>query len=502
MNITERDILAILPQLVVMAIGMVVLVLGAAAPRVSQRALANLSLLGLIGAAVVVVVQWPERTGRMALAGMVIDDRYGAFFNLIFLTGTALSLLLSVDYLERDRLAAGEYYALLLFTTVGMMIMGSSDNLIAIFLGLEILSISLYVLAGFHRERLGSQEAALKYFLLGAFSSAFFLYGIALIYGATQSLNLQQIYQALTLLGETQRNYLVLGGVSLMLVGFAFKVAVVPFHVWTPDVYEGAPTVVTAFMSVGAKAAGFAAFGRVLGQAFSLPVLGMQISAVIASVAALTMVVGNVVAVVQNNVKRMLAYSSIAHAGYILVGLVAALREPSGAGMAAVLYYTLVYTFGNLGAFGVILALRQRGQELLNFDDYQGLGYRYPLLGVLMSLFMLSLAGLPPTAGFFGKLYLFEALLQVAPTVGMPWLVVVAVLTSVVSFYYYLRLVTNMYMRPAGPIESQTQYVGRAHLGLGLLLCALGTLLLGILPSYALTLAKRAGEVLQVLGGT
>jgi len=500
MNVSLADMKTISPQLLVIVLGMVVLVADAVWPKMNKRGLANFCLLGLVLAGLLVVWTWPDNpaTVRPAFYGMVVADAYTGFFNLVFLIGSGISILLSVDFLEREGISHGEYYALLLFTTSGMMVMAAAVNLIAVFLGLEILSISLYVMAGYQRDKLISEEAALKYFLLGAFSSAFFLYGIALTYGAGQSLNLSEIHARIATLGEGTPNYLLLAGVSLMLVGFGFKVAVVPFHIWTPDVYEGAPTAVTAFMSFGAKAAGFAAFMRVLALAFPTQTLSEEISAVISSLAILTMVVGNVVAIAQTNIKRMLAYSSIAHAGYILVGIFAAVRNPAGDGLASVLFYTIVYTFTNLGAFGVVLALRRRGEEVLTIDDLSGLGYRYPALGVLMALFMLSLAGLPPTAGFFGKLYLFRALLDLKEGQAMPWLAVIAVLTTVVSFYYYLGVVTNMYMRPAREEDlEQTEYAGGGHLGLALALTAAGTLLLGIVPASVLQLAHRALEGIQ-----
>ncbi len=497
------DLLPLAPQLFVTLLAMVVLLLEALRPRTSNRALANVSLLGLAVAFLLQVWHWPVGGSvKTLLNGMAAADLYTACFNVILIAGTFLGILLSVDYLEQEGSGHGEYYALLLFTTAGGMIMASSMNLIAIFLGLEILSVSLYILAGYQRERLVSEEAALKYFLLGAFASAFFLYGMALMYGASGSLDLAEIRDRISIQGDTSRNYLLLGGVSLMLVGFGFKVAVVPFHIWTPDVYEGAPTAVTAFMSVVAKAAGFAAFVRVL--AFAFPTgaqITIQVSAVLASVATLTMIVGNVVAIAQRNIKRLLAYSSIAHAGYMLVGVVAALRDPAGEGIPSVLFYALVYTFSNLGAFAVVLALRKRGEELLTLDEMSGLGVRYPALGLLMALFMLSLAGMPPTAGFLGKLYVFRALLNLSDTVAMPWLVIVAVLTSVVSFYYYVRVVTNMFMRPAELKEDETEYAGRGPLGFSLVATAVGTILLGILPSYFLSVAQQVGAAIQQAQG-
>jgi len=484
-----QDILAILPQCIVAVLAMIVLLADAVAPKMSKRTLANISVLGLVVALAVQIAQRPWL--QPVFQKMVIADEYARYFNIVFLVGAIISVLLSVDYLEREGISHGEYYALLLLTTTGMMIMGAATNLIVVFLGLEVLSISLYVLAGYARERLVSEEAAMKYFLLGAFASAFFLYGVALVYGATQSLNLMDIAVQVKSGGVTP---LLLAGAALLVVGFGFKVAVVPFHIWTPDVYEGAPTSVTAFMSVGAKAAGFAAFLRVFSVA--LPGLSPESAKVIAILSALTMVVGNFVAVAQKNIKRMLAYSSIAHAGYIMVGLVAAMSPVNairGDAIGAVLFYTLAYTVTNLGAFAVVLAFRRQGEEVLELDDYAGLGLKYPVLGAAMTLFMVSLAGLPPTAGFLGKLYLFRAALGA----GRTGLVIVGVLTSVVSFYYYLAVIVRMYMAAPSASTEKTEAVLDGHLSLALALAALGTLWLGIWPGWALGPAQTAWHAFQ-----
>lgn len=490
------DLIAIMPQLVVAVLAMVVLLADAVSPRMSKHALANITVAGLLLALGIQIAQQPQY--QPVLQEMVIADRYAGFFNIVFLIGTLLSVLLSVDYLDREAISHGEYYALLLLTTAGMMIMAAATDLIVVFLGLEVLSISLYVLAGYARDRLLSEEAALKYFLLGAFASAFFLYGVALVYGATRSTNLIKIAsQVGTTAPADGLSPLLLAGAALLVVGFGFKVAVVPFHIWTPDVYEGAPTSVTAFMSVGAKAAGFAAFLRVFAQA--LPALGPDSARVVAILAALTMVVGNFVAVAQQNIKRLLAYSSIAHAGYIMVGMVAAIQPHQsdatrGDAIAAILFYTLTYTVTNLGAFAVVMAFRRHGEEVLELDDYAGLGLKYPALGAAMTLFMISLAGLPPTAGFLGKLYLFRSALS-AGAVG---LVIVGVLTSVVSVYYYLAVIVRMYMAAPSPTTAETTALDHGpqsapgYLSFGLGLTALATLLLGIVPNAVLGPAQDA----------
>jgi len=509
MQLSSTDLASIAPQCILAVFGMLVLLVDAIWPRGSRRLLVNLTLLGLILTGVTAWVLLPKANATVnpTMQGMVLADGYTTFFTLVFVLGTGISAMLAVKFLEQARVPHGEYYALLLFTTVGALIMASSINLICIFIGLEILSISLYILAGYQKEKHASEESAVKYFLLGSFASAFFLYGIALIYGATGSVNIQTIgsgFRDLTdtrAFGEPGRNFLLLAGIAMLLVGFCFKVAVVPFHVWTPDVYEGAPTPVTAFMSVAAKAAGFAAFLRVYGSGFQEQNLQIQISAVLTSIAALTMFVGNVLAVVQKGIKRMLAYSSIAHAGYMIAGLVAVIRPSTGVGpvsapnqaVTAILFYSLVYTVSTLGAFGVLLALRKKGEEVTEISDLAGLGFRYPILGVLMSLFMLSLAGLPPTAGFFGKLALAQALVgMISVNSALVWLVIVFALTSVVSFYYYLGVVRAMYMdKPADDVREMPVASTDGYLKLALGISALGSILFGLMPNGALELAGR-----------
>ena len=379
----------------------------------------------------------------------------------------------------------GEYYALLLFSTLGMMVMAGSLDLITIFLGLETLSISLYILAGFLREQLKSNESALKYLLLGAFASGFVLYGIALIYGASGSTNLRRVAEAVAA-GKIASPTLLMIGMGLLIIGFGFKVASVPFHMWTPDVYEGAPTSVTAFMIAGTKSAAFAAFLRILMTA--LPALHPDWSRVLWVLAILTMTVGNVVAISQSNIKRMLAYSSIAHAGYILVALVAAGKL----GSSSVLFYLTAYSFMNLGAFAVIIALARQDGERTTIDDYAGLGLRYPFLGAAMALFMFSLAGIPPTGGFMGKFYIFSAAIQ-AKYVG---LAIIGVLNSVISVYYYLRVTVVMYMGQ-GKAEPALGRVSPA-LTLAVLIAIAGTLQLGLFPSRFLEVALRS--VVAILG--
>jgi len=474
MNITGLNFTAIAPQIIIVITALVVLLADLFANK--KSILAYLSLLGIIVAAVASWTIW-DGTDPM-FQTMAIADGYSLFLNLVFLVTAALSVLISINYLVREGINYGEYYALLLLATGGMMLMGSATDLMVVFLALEILSISLYVLAGFNRADPKSGESALKYFLLGAFASGFLLYGIALIYGATGTTHLAAIVDFLTGASTTSGTYLFIG-LGLLLVGFSFKIALVPFHMWTPDVYEGAPTSVTAFMSVGAKAAGFAALGRLLLYAF--PTLLWDWAWALVALSVLTMTLGNLAAIAQTNVKRMLAYSSIAHAGYILIGIIAA----NEAGMAGVLFYLLAYAFMNVGAFAVVIAVGREGEPNLELSDYAGLGSRQPLLAAAMAVFMFSLAGVPPLAGFFGKFYIFSAAVQA----GFVGLAIIGVLNSVVSAFFYLRVIVYMYMREPA-VEARP--VLAPPLALAITLAALGTIVLGLLPAPLLTLAQQS----------
>jgi len=411
-----------------------------AKPGSGRNAAVSLLILAVAGASVFYV----RDVRRTLFDGMFLHDGFTVFFTLLFCAVAAVAVLQSWDYVRRTRINHSEYYALMLAATLGMILMAASNDLITVFLGLELMSLALYVLVGFRRGRLDSSEAALKYFLLGAFASGFLLYGIALLYGATGTTNLGRMA---IFLGDTplMGNPLLLMGGLLVLAGFAFKVAAVPFHMWTPDAYEGAPTTVTGFMSAGAKAAGFAALLRLV--IVALPGLQADWRPLLAVIAGLTMTVGNVTALLQTNVKRMLAYSSIAHAGYLLIAVVAG-GLPGG---SAAMFYLAVYSLMNLGAFGV-LSLLGRGQEdRVTLADLSGLAVRHPGLAAAMAIFMLSLGGIPPTAGFMGKVYVFS----VAVDAGQMPLVIVGVLNSALSIYYYLRVTVVMYMRePQGePVE-------------------------------------------------
>ena len=402
-------------------------------------------LVSLLAVAAAAWCVWQVRDVRRSLfGGMFVHDGFTVFFTLLFCGITAVSVLLSWDYVKRTGIHQVEYYALLLSSTLGMILMAASNDLITIFVGLELMSLALYVLVGFRRGRLESNEAALKYFLLGAFSTGFLLYGIALLYGATGTTNLAAM-TAFLAGSPVLHNPLLLIGSLLLLAGFAFKVAAVPFHMWTPDAYEGAPTTITGYMSVGAKAAAFAALLRVVLGA--LGELQMDWRPILTWLAILTMTVGNVTALLQHNLKRMLAYSSIAHAGYVLVAVAAGGPEGASAG----LFYLAVYALMNLGAFGLLSVLGRGREERVLIADLAGLGFRQPFLALAMAVFMLSLGGIPPMAGFMGKVYVFSVALRA----GLIPLVVVGVLNSVVSIYYYLRVTVALYMQePQGePVE-------------------------------------------------
>ena len=404
-------------------------------------------------------------------------DNFSLFFNIIFLVSTILVALISLSYLGRDDRKQGPYYLLILLATLGMMLMAAGNELIIVFLGLELMSLSLYVLAGYFRESPASSEAGMKYLLLGAFASAFFLYGIALIYGGAGTTNVPAIAEAIT---APDKSPLLLAGMFLLIVGFGFKVAIVPFHQWAPDVYEGAPTTVAAFISAGPKAAGFAAFLRIFMEA--LPNLQVEWSGVIIVLAMLTMTVGNVIAIAQTSIKRMLAYSSIAHAGYILIGLAAANND----GVSSAMLYLLVYCVMNIGAFGAVILAKTEDGESLVISDYAGLGIRKPLLAMFMTIMLLSLAGFPPTAGFVGKFYIFKSAVQA----GHIWLVIVGAVNTAISAFYYLRVVVTMYMRE--PEEELPFASYPSTLVVGLVLAAIGVLLIGILPSLMLTPAQNS----------
>src|SRR5215475_467722 len=469
--------LPLLPILIASGTMMVVLIADLFVEGPDREGLGWIGLVGLVAAAITSALLWT--TKQTGFAGSIALDQYALFFNFVICLTGVLTLLMSMDYLHTINLVVGEYYVQLLLAVLGMMLMAAATDLIVLFLGLELMSISVYVLAGIWRPELRSSEAALKYFLLGAFASGFLLYGIAMAYGAFGTTTLGPIATQLTTLTAEQRP-LALAAVGLLLVGFAFKVAAVPFHAWAPDVYEGSPTSVTALMAVGVKAAAFAAFTRVF--LHTLGVMAVDWSWILWILAVLTMTVGNVVALVQRNIKRMLAYSSIAHAGYLLVGMVGGGED----GGAAVLFTLLVYALMTLGAFAVVIAIGRRREPNEDIADYAGLGFRQPLLGACMVVFMLSLAGIPSLAGFTGKFFLFSAAVEK----GYVWLVIIAALNSTVSIYYYAGVLVQMYM---GEGTREVQGVShRPYLLVTLLVTVVGTVALGLFPSWAHELARSA----------
>lgn len=462
-----RDSLRAAPILCVTLLGLVLLLIHAFRKH-SEELQFGVGLAGI--AACIAVAAAAMGHPAAVYSGSLMTGGYANVFTILFLVAAGMTFLISRDYLRKAGMHHGEYYALILFTVTGMIALASGLDLTVTFVGLELMSVSLYVLAGFTRRVLRANEAALKYFLLGAFSTGFLLYGIALIYGATGTTKIAEI----ALIAATREpGPLFFAGIGMLAIGLGFKVAAVPFHMWVPDVYEGAPTSVSAFMSTGAKSAAFGAFLLIF--TATLKFAGTKVNLVLALLSAASMILGNFVAISQSNIKRMLAYSSIAHAGYILIGLAAG----SASSVPAVIFYLVSYTLTNLGAFGIVALLESEAQANLDIDDYSGLGYRKPFLAAMMSMFMFSLAGIPPFAGFFGKYYVFYAAVQQ----GYTWLVILGVLTSLVSVYFYLRIVVVMYFREATRTELITVPVPGMT---SCIISAAGILLIGILPSIVL----------------
>ena len=417
--------------------------------------------------------------------GLVAVDGFRLAANFILLSGTLLALLFAIDYQRRESMHVGEFYALLLLATVGMMVLVAAQDLLLIFLGLELMSIAVYILTGFNRMDPRSAEAGLKYFLVGAFASAFLLYGIALLYGVTGNTNIADVVDRVVT-GSAEGEVMLLAGVLLLLIGFAYKVAAVPFHMWAPDAYEGAPTSVTGYMAVGVKTAAFVALLRVF--SVQLAPAADFWTGIVWWLAMLTMIVPNLVALVQNNVKRMLAYSSVAHAGYLLVGVAAG----TAFGRAAALFYLAVYTLMTLGAFAILSLVAGKGDRHMNLADFRGLGWRRPALGFGLLIFLLSLAGFPPTGGFVAKLYILRAAIDA----GEVTLAVTLVLASLLSYYYYLRVVWKMYFEEGADHEVASS---NGSFRLGAALCAAGVLLLGLLPGPVLRGFEWAGS--NIVGG-
>ncbi|MEX2395849.1 MAG: NADH-quinone oxidoreductase subunit N, partial [Balneolales bacterium] len=457
-----QELLYFLPAIIVAIGGIVVMM----ADAFSKKAETTYWLsVGFLLVALLVSINDLFRPAGDAFYGFIAHGGMASFGVMLVMLGTFFCVLLCREYLVGIKHHMGEVYSMIMFATVGMVVLASSNNLVTVFLGIETMSISLYVLAGLVKNEKAGIEAALKYFLLGAFSTGFFLYGIALLYGAAGSTSLQAIGQV------SDPGLIYWGGVALLLVGFLFKISAVPFHMWTPDVYQGAPTTITAYMSTASKTAAVVSLILVLDRAF--PHIHSEWSQVFAVIAVLTMILGNLVAIVQDSVKRMLAYSSIAHVGYILIGLAAGTADAYN----GVLYYLLAYTIMNVGAFGVVAYYeRQKGLDFTNVTNYAGLGYKQPMLGVLLSIFLFSLAGIPPFAGFIGKYLVFAA----AVNEGMIGLVVLGVLASAASVYYYLRVMVYLYMKEETEATSIDQ--PGAVYKYSLLILAILTVYFGIQP--------------------
>lgn len=477
MTFPEISWLPLLPVLIVAGTACLVLVADLLVEGPDREGLGWIGVIGLCIAAIAAALLWG--TQESAFDGGFVFDRFAIFLTVLICLSAALTMFMSMDYLETIGLVAGEYYVQFLLAVTGMVLMAAAGDLVVLFLGLELMSIAVYALTGMSRLELRSSEAALKYFLLGAFASAFLLYGIAMAYGAFGTTKLAPIAAQLENLTLDQQP-LAITAMALLLIGLAFKVAAVPFHSWTPDAYEGAPTSVTALMAVGVKAAAFAAFMRLFLGTFEMLVADW--SWVLWGLAVLTMTVGNIAALMQRNIKRMLAYSSIAHAGYLLIGMVAGGLN----GGAAVLFTLVAYSLMTLGAFAVVIAVGRRGEPNEDITDYAGLGFRHPLLGVAMTVFMLSLGGIPAFAGFVGKFYLLSAAMQK----GYVWLVVIGALNSVMSIYYYTGVMVQMYMAEGGPSVRGVEH--RPYLLATLLVTTAGTVGLGLFPAWAFALARSA----------
>src|SRR3990170_4216370 len=468
----------ITPQIVLAVFGFLLLLLEAFLPKDKKGILPHLAWIGIALSFFFSVNLFDSKFS--AFNGMALADNFALFFSFIFLISSFLVVLLSLSYLKREEEVRGDYYALVLFATLGMMLMASSFDLIVIFLGLEIVSVSLYILSGFRKKDPKSNEASMKFFLMGSFATSFLIFGIALIYGNFGTTNLEKILFLAPFSGifAGASELLLYAGIGLLIVGFGFKIASVPFHMWMPDVFEGAPTPIAGFISAGPKAAGFAALLRIFLLAFSS--IKPDWTLIFWILAVLSMTTGNLLALWQTNLKRLLAYSSIAHGGYILIAFVSG----SNSAISGVLFYLSAYILMNLGAFAVIVSMGSKEKEGTDlYKEYAGAGVKNPFLGVFMAIFMLSLAGFPPTAGFFAKFYIFSSAIKS----GYLGLVIIAVINSLISVYYYLRVIVYMFMRPA---EEEVKPVSVPFsLGLVILLTGIGILALGILPQRLLELA-------------
>ncbi|MBI4654538.1 MAG: NADH-quinone oxidoreductase subunit N [Nitrospirae bacterium] len=470
------SIRVLVPEIILICSALIILLLNLVVKR--KETLAFTGLVGTLVSAYSSFKLYALSLSGSEFMGMFAFDGYSIFFKFIFYINIVLTIFISIRYISIEMASFGEYYALLLFATSGMMIMASATDLMVIYLGLELMALSTYILTGILRKQVRSGEAAIKYFLLGAFSSAFLLYGISLTYGLTGTTNLKEIavaMETLNLLGSP----VFLLGLIFFIVAFGFKIALVPFHMWAPDAYEGAPTSITAFMSVGPKAAGFAVLGRVFFEAFGS--MHVQWSSILIPLSVLTMLVGSVTAIAQTNIKRMLAYSSIAHAGYALLGIITGTSE----GLSSMMNYMLIYAFMNIGAFAVVIMLRSEGFMGEELSDYEGLAKTRPVASSLMLIFMFSLTGIPPTAGFIAKFYIFMS----AINAGYTYLVIIAVIFSAVSAFFYLRVVMYMYMKePKAEVVLSTS----TAMNIALTVTVVSTLVIGVFPSALIELARMS----------
>lgn len=480
LNLLNLNYWAVAPEIIISIAGALVMLVDAFSKKGARKANAGIALvslvLGLIG-----VIRLNSVGNGSYFSGMVVIDPIRIFFSVTILIVAILVTLLATQFLRDEALPPGEFFSLILFGTVGMLLLAGAGDLVVVFLGLEIASITTYVMAGYRRYDVRANESSLKYFLLGSFATAFLLYGMALVYGATKTTNLENIGAVISK-GEVQFPALLMVGAAMMLVGFGFKIASAPFHLWTPDVYEGAPTIVTGFMSTAPKAAVFAAFLRVFAESFNTtgnavntPLQHTWVIS-LAVIAALTMTVGNVLALSQKNIKRMLAYSSIAHAGYALVGFITGQSAP-------VSFYLLAYCVMSVGAFAVIQLMARAGDQKTEIADYAGVGFETPVLSFSLVIFLFSLAGIPPTAGFMSKFFIFKSAWDGAP--ALRWLVVVAVINSIISVYYYLYPIVVMFFRPLAPGFVRPRM--STATAVALILALLGTLYLGLMPNRLLS---------------
>tara|TARA_Y100000590_G_scaffold470616_1_gene666996 strand:+ start:2620 stop:4116 length:1497 start_codon:yes stop_codon:yes gene_type:complete len=483
-------LIALAPELVLSVFGMVVLLLGVGDRRRDDHSPAlDLGWIAVIGVAVAFLANsWLYGISEVGNTSVIALDSLALFANWIFIAALGLSVLISIPYVKNQKLQAGEFYGLLIYSTVGLMIMAAARDLILIFLGLEIMSIAVYALTAMNRRDKRSAEAGLKYFILGAFSTGFFLYGIALIYGATGSTNISHIASVLN--ANDANQYFLAFGIILLAVGFAFKVSMVPFHMWTPDVYQGAPLPVTAFMAVAVKAGAFVALLRVFSVGFEIVHEYWQ--DIFWWLAVLTMIAANLIALVQADLKRILAYSAIAHAGYLMVAIVSG-NDTSASGL---LFYLLVYTFMSIGAFGIMIIVSRQSEEFQQVDDYAGFGWEQPVLGILFSIFLLSLAGFPGTGGFMAKIFLLQGALEA----DLIYLSIILVVTTVISYWYYLRVAWFMWMYETPNIETHSDITIPTPMWLALVLSIVLVVYLGIFPDSALEFARSSIEGLSYIG--